>query len=98
VSFLDGELLADSPEAALPPMLAACGLPTDQEQIRALIEHPSIHKHSKNLTISYDGTDRQRELNDLRDRFGQEVDAAMAWAELHTGEHKLDDLMKSRRD
>ena len=80
VIALDGEELAASPAKALPPVLNLCGPQLLGVNIRELVEHPSVHRHSKNPDESYDCESRRDDMAELNDRFGMEADAAVEWA------------------
>jgi hypothetical protein len=82
VLVVDGRQLTDSPERVLPGILELCGLPFDKGLLERLINHPSIHKHSKHPSMFYDAESRRQEMADLEFRYAREADKAMAWAAL----------------
>jgi hypothetical protein len=80
VLLVNGERLANAPEAVLPAVATACGLRLDAQQVRQLVNHPSVASYSKALSKPYDATWRRQELARLEACYGAEADAGMEWA------------------
>lgn len=89
---LDGDLLANDPGQALQVVAEFLGLPVEKNQIEQTLTHPSLQRHSKNSSQSYNSNSRRDELADLEDRFGREADQGMEWA-IKTGGWSLSESM-----
>ena len=62
VVILNGQQLAAEPAQALPRVLALCGLPAQEPDIRTMVTDPVMQKYSKDLSRPYDADSRKREL------------------------------------
>jgi hypothetical protein len=80
VVVVNGEELADSPESTLKTIVAKCVLPVNADELKLLVDHPSVRKYSKNLSRPYDATSRRQEIADLERRWHREVEAGVEWA------------------
>lgn len=79
ISVLNGDRLADDPQAALPSLLRSCAIPQSEDDLERLLAHPSVQLHSKNSSKRYDAASRQRDIASLEDRFGVEASKAVDW-------------------
>lgn len=80
VLVVDGRQLAADPEPALTRIAAMCALPLGRNEIQALIDHPSVRQHSKQLSKLYDALSRHHEMIQLEEQWGVEADAGTDWA------------------
>lgn len=80
VLVLDANQLTDCPEEALKAVFRTCRRTISGPFLKTMLEHPTIHSYSKDLSRPYDSSVRSKELVDLEQRFGQEADAAINWA------------------
>lgn len=80
VRLVDGDDLSDHPKRALPSILEFCGLRVNEEQLKSLLEHPTIHLHAKDRFRTYDAASRRRELAGLDVTWGREADEGINWA------------------
>jgi len=80
VMVLNGQRIADSPRDVLSDVAGRCGRTVNEEQLRWLIDHPSVHQHSKNTSRRYDAQSRRNELEELQQQYGKQIDAALDWA------------------
>ncbi len=80
VFVVNGERVAESPQQVLPAIAQLCGRPMNDEQLRWLLDHPSIQRHSKDTSRPYDASVRRQELKQLQDQYGRKIDAAIEWA------------------
>lgn len=80
VVVVDGDELAEFPANALRLVFENCGLSVNQDELKRLLEHPSVRKYSKNLSKAYDAASRRRELEGLDSRWRREMEAGIEWA------------------
>jgi hypothetical protein len=80
VLVVDGDRVADSPHHVLPAVAARFGLFIDKDQLKSLLDHPSVHHHAKHPSRPYDALSRLEEMNALGKYCGSEADASIAWA------------------
>jgi hypothetical protein len=79
VLVVDGTELAKAPTNTLPPIMAHCGLPLDERELKRIVNHSSVHKHAKDLSTFYDAESRRHEMMELESRFAKEADRAILW-------------------
>jgi hypothetical protein len=79
VLVLNGQRIAESPQEILPAVASMCGQTLDNEQLKWLIDHPSVRQHAKDSSRPYDAGLRRQELNQLQDQFGRQIDVAVDW-------------------
>jgi hypothetical protein len=82
---LDGEQLMRSPREALLAVAQMCGLCLDTDRLNWMIDHPSVHKYSKDLSRPYDVSSRNLEMRELERCWGVEADAGIEWARSQVG-------------
>ena len=80
VLVVDGTELAEAPGNTLPGIMAHCGISLNEKQLKGLVNHSSVHKHAKDVSMFYDAESRRHEMMELEDRFAKEADRAMLWA------------------
>jgi hypothetical protein len=80
VVVVDSERLADSPQEVLPGILEVCGFSLGHDQFKALVDHPSVHRHSKQPSRLYDADLRRHELALSEHSWGREADDGIEWA------------------
>jgi hypothetical protein len=80
VLAIAGDDVARSPNQVLSSIAALSGIPLDDQDIRSMVNHPSVRQYSKDLSRPYDSQSRQRELSELEIRWGSEADLAIKWA------------------
>jgi hypothetical protein len=83
VLMVDGSSLAENPEQVLPQILHLCGLSISGGELESLLQHPSRMLHAKNVSVPYTASSRRQDLEKSNQVFGQEVDAAIKWAETY---------------
>lgn len=83
VLLVNGERLANAPEAVLPAVAAACGLRLEVDQISQLSHHPTASSYSKGLSRHFDAASRRQELAELNASLGAEADSGIEWAVSH---------------
>jgi hypothetical protein len=93
VTVIDGAELAESPERVLKSLVSACGLLVDMNELKTVVDHPTVRKYSKDLSKSYDAKLRRQELADIESRWRRELEHGIAWA----GSFGLDSNMNSWR-
>jgi hypothetical protein len=81
VRVVNGQRLAAEPAQALPGVLALCGLPAQEPDIRRMVTDPSMQKYSKDLSRPYDAGSRSRELAELEGCWSAEADAGEEFVE-----------------
>jgi hypothetical protein len=86
VLALNGESLMESPKESLCAVARMFGLCLDERQLASMVDHPSTHKYSKDLSRPYDGSSRKLEMKELERCWGAEADAGIEWAMSHAGE------------
>jgi hypothetical protein len=80
VTVLDSEHLADAPQEVLPGIFERCGFPLGNEEFKALIDHPSIRRHSKHPSRPYDAAARRQDLVSAEHSWGREALEGIEWA------------------
>jgi hypothetical protein len=80
VMALDGQRLAENPDTAVSEVAAFFRLTLPQRELDELLNHPSVGRYSKDLSLEYDSESRQRDLAQAQARFGTEADKGMEWA------------------
>lgn len=80
VLAVDAGTLAETPEQALPKVMANCGVHLTPAQLKSLIDDPSVRHYSKDLSKPYDATSRRQEIAELEKHWGNEADSAIEWA------------------
>jgi len=84
VVLLDSDQLVDDPEETLAVIARSCQHALDDKQIAWMVGHPSMRKYSKNVSRAYDASTRRREIAQLEEQYGAEVDEGAEWAARHT--------------
>jgi hypothetical protein len=80
VLVIDGNMVADAPEAVLSRVSQLCGLNLDDGQLE-LLQRNVKGRYSKDVFRPFDAIARKEELTQLEDRFGSEVEAGLRLAE-----------------
>jgi hypothetical protein len=88
VVCLEADHLADFPLPALNAVMLNAGLTVDGQMLKMMVEHPSIQRHSKDMSRPFDANKRHEDMAELERRFGAEADAALEW--LPTRERECD--------
>jgi hypothetical protein len=84
VLLLDSDQLIDDPGQCLRAISRTCQRPFDNQQIATMVDHPAMRKYSKNVSRAYDAKSRKKEIAELEERFGNELDAGIEWAARHS--------------
>ncbi len=80
VLVLDGGRIADFPAESLRAVSSRFGLSLSDEQLQRMLNHPSVHKYSKDLSRSYDASARREERARLENSWGTDADAGVQFA------------------
>lgn len=80
VMALDGEKLAENPDVTVSEVAAFFHLTLPQRKLDELLNHPSVSRYSKDMSLQYDSESRRQDLTEAQARFGMEADKGMEWA------------------
>jgi len=81
VMLLDFEDFLASPRQRLSEVAAFLGTPFAADEAAALVSGPLMRRYSKNLDKGYNPAIREEQLRDSRDRYGEQIAAALRFAE-----------------
>lgn len=81
VLVVNGDDVADRPLQTLTLIANAGGFAVSEEQIDVIVSHPSVSRYSKDMSISFNATSRQEEMEQLDQEWGKEAQAAIHWLE-----------------
>jgi hypothetical protein len=81
VLALSGDIVADSPQAALTSVASFFGLRLDHSQLESILDDPSAWMHSKDSSLPCDPATRRRVLAEAEGSFGAEVQQGIEWAQ-----------------
>jgi hypothetical protein len=84
VFLLESDQLIESAYETLRALVRFCRLPLDEIQIAWLVQHPSMRRYSKDVSLAYDANSRRREFAELERRFGHDADLGAEWATCHS--------------
>jgi hypothetical protein len=85
VLVINGDEVADNPLEALSRIAKVGGFALTEQQLDAVVSHPSVNRYSKDLSIPYTAASRHQELERLEQRWGKEADIAINWMEARNG-------------
>ncbi len=89
VLVLNGENVSDSPELALRRVLSFFEVPLESDKIMQIANSETASRHSKRPGNRYDAAERQADLLDWEQRFGDEADRTIEWATVLAHELQL---------
>lgn len=79
VLVIDGDDVAERPLQALARIAKAGGFDVSEQQLEAIVSHPSVSRYAKNPSIPFDATARKQELERLDRQWGEEARVAIHW-------------------
>ena len=85
VLVLNGDEVADHPLEALTRIAKAGGFAVSEQELEAIVSHPSVTRYSKDWSIQYNAASRRQELEHLEQRWGKEAQMAINWMEARKG-------------
>lgn len=80
VHWVNGDKLADMPDATLKIIMAKCGVSVDKSRLQMMIEDPLVGRYSKDLSRPFGPGQRHAEMTTLERCFGSDADDAIKWA------------------
>ncbi len=83
VLVVNGDDIADRPLQTLGQIAKAGGFVVSEEQLDAIVSHPSFSRYSKNWSIPFNAASRQQEMEQLDQQWGDEAQVAIDWMEDH---------------
>jgi hypothetical protein len=81
VLVINGDDVADRPLQTLTRIAEASGFAVSEEQLNAIVNHPSVNRYSKDWSIPFNATSRQQEIELLEQQWGAEAHVAIQWME-----------------
>lgn len=85
VLVVNGDDVADRPLETLTRIAKAGGVAVSEEQLGVIVSHPSVSRYSKNLSLPFNATVRQQEMEELDQQWGKEAQVAIDWMEDRAG-------------
>jgi hypothetical protein len=86
VLVVNGDEVADRPLETLTRIAQAGGFAVSEEQLDPIVNHPSISRYSKNLSLPFNAAVRQQEMEELDQQWGKEAQVAIHWMEDRAGQ------------
>jgi hypothetical protein len=81
VLVLNGDDVADHPLESLTRIAKAGNFAVSEKQLDAIVSDPSFSRYSKNWSIPFNATSRQKEMDELDQQWGVEAEVAIQWME-----------------
>jgi hypothetical protein len=85
VLVVNGDDVADRPLPTIARIAKSGGFAVSEEQLEAIVSHPSVARYSKDPSIAYNATSRQREMEQLDQQWGEEATVAIHWMQDRLG-------------
>lgn len=84
VLVLNGDDVADRPLQTLTRIAKAGGFDVSEQQLDAIVSHPSVFRYSKNSSIPFNAASRNQEMEQSDQQWGEEAQVAIHWMEART--------------
>lgn len=84
VLVLNGDDVADRPLQTLTRIAKAGGFDVSEQQLDAIMRHPTVSRYSKNSSIPFNAASRKQEMEQLDQQWGEEAQVAIHWMEART--------------
>jgi len=81
VLVVNGDDVADHSLQTLTRIAKAAGFAVSEKELDAIVSHPSVSRYSKNSSIPFNATSRQKEMEQLDQQWGEEAQVAIHWME-----------------
>lgn len=85
VFVINGDEVADHPLETLSRIAKAGGFAVTDEELEAVVSHPSVTRYSKDTTIPYNAASRHHDLERLEQQWGEEAQTAINWMDARKG-------------